>query len=96
MKTLQVAQDIIPVGTFKAHASQLIRRLRTEHRPIVITQNGKPAAVLVTPEEFDRLRDYDRFLEAVRTGLGDSEAGRVISDEDLDADLDLAFGAPPK
>ncbi len=96
MKPLQVAQDIVPVGAFKAHASEFIRRLRVEHRPIVITQNGKPAAVLVTPEEFDRLREHDRFLEAVRAGIEDSEAGRVTDDENLDGDLNLAFGAPSK
>jgi len=96
MKPLQVAQDIVPVGAFKAHASQFIRRLNAEHRPIVITQNGKPAAVLLTPEEFDRLREHDRFLDAVQAGLQDSAAGRVTDDENLDADLDLAFGAPSK
>lgn len=96
MKPLLVAQDIVPMGAFKAHASEFIRRLKSEHRPIVITQNGKPAAVLLTPEEFDRLREHDRFLDAVRAGLRDSEAGRVADDEDLDADLDRAFGASPK
>ena len=93
MKHLQISQDIVPVGLFKAHASRLIRRLRAEHRPIVITQNGKPAAVLVTPEDFDRLRDHDHFLEAVRTGLADSEAGRLTDDADLGVELDRALGA---
>lgn len=92
MKPLQIAQDIVPVGQFKAHASQLIRQLREEHRSIVITQNGKPSAVLITPEDFDRLHNHDRFLEAVNVGLEDSEAGRLTDDSDLGAELDHALG----
>lgn len=53
----------------------------------MITQNGKPAAVLLSPEEFDRLTERDRFMAAVRHGLADVEAGRVVDDEDLEDDL---------
>lgn len=94
MKPLHVSQDIVPVGAFKAQASRLLRRLRDERRPIVITQNGKPAAVLVTPEEFDRLREHSQFLDAVNAGLADSAAGRLTDDEALDAELDRALGKP--
>jgi prevent-host-death family protein len=93
MNPLRITDDIVPVGTFKAHASQLIRRLKAENRPIVITQNGRPAAVLVSPEEFDRLNARERFVSAVEEGLADSRAGRVTADEDLDGDLEAAFGA---
>lgn len=72
MKPLRITDDIVPVGAFKAHASQLIRRLKAENRPIVITQNGRPAAVLVSPEEFDRLNAREHFVSAVEEGLADS------------------------
>ncbi len=92
MKQLHVSQDIVPIGEFKAHASRLLRDLRNDKRPLVITQNGRPAAVLLTPEEFDRLSGREQFLSAVREGLADSEAGRVISDVDLTDELDRALG----
>ena len=92
MKTLQVAEDILPLGEFKTHASRVIRRLRAARRPIVITQNGKPAAVLLTPEDFDRLQERGRFMEAVREGLADSNAGRLIDDATLGRELDAALG----
>jgi PHD/YefM family antitoxin component YafN of YafNO toxin-antitoxin module len=59
----------------------------------VITQNGKPTAVLITPEEFDRLHERDRFLAAVREGLADSEAGRIVDDRVLTDELEAEFGA---
>ena len=94
MKPMQVAEDILPLGEFKTQASRVIRRLREAKRPILITQNGKPAAVLVTPEDFDRLHEQARFLEAVQQGLADSEAGRLIDDKMLGRELDATFGPP--
>ncbi len=95
MKAVQIAEDIIPLAEFKAQASQLLRQLRREQRPVIITQNGKPAAVVITPEDFDRIQERGRFLDAVREGLADSEAGRLIEDDELGAELDAEFGPLP-
>ena len=92
MKAIYMAEDIVPLADFKARTSQLLRKLREEQRPLVITQNGKPAAVLITPEDFDRIRELERFSDAVSAGLADSAAGRLIDDEELDAELDAEFG----
>ncbi len=94
MKELQISEDILPVGEFKTHASRVIRRLQETRRPFVITQNGKPAAVLLTPEEFDRLNEHARFIEAVDEGLADSAARRVVDDAELTRELDETFGTP--
>lgn len=91
-KALHVSEDILPIGDFKTHAGRVLRRLRDDGRPVVITQHGRPAGVLLSPEEYDRLREHDRFLEAVHEGLADAEAGRTISDEELGASLDELFG----
>lgn len=93
MKTLQVSKDIIPLAQFKSQASKVFRQLHDAQRPIVVTQNGQAAAVLITPEEFDRLQYHDRFMASVRKGLEDAEAGRVIEDDALGAMLDEEF--PP-
>ena len=92
MKPIQLAEDIVPLADFKARASRLFKQLREEQRPVVITQNGKPAAVLITPEEFDRFAERSRFLDAVEEGLADAEAGRLIDDEQIGLELDAEFG----
>ncbi|MFH0342911.1 MAG: type II toxin-antitoxin system Phd/YefM family antitoxin [Chromatiales bacterium] len=84
MPTLQISEDILPLGHFKIHASQILKALNSAQRPIVITQNGKPAAVLLSPAEFDRLNEQARFIVAVQEGLADEAAGRVIDDEELE------------
>ncbi len=92
MKPICITENIIPLADFKARTSQLLRKLREDQRPLVITQNGKPAAVLISPEDFDRIHERNRFSEAVSVGLADSAADRLIDDEDLNAELDTEFG----
>jgi prevent-host-death family protein len=92
MKDIQISEDIMPVGEFKTHASKVIRRLQETKRPFVITQNGKPAAVLVTPGEFDRLNEHARFVEALDEGLKDADRGRMVDDDELTRELDETFG----
>jgi prevent-host-death family protein len=93
---LQVAEDIVPIGELKAHLSERIRGLKGKRRPLIVTQNGKAAAVMLAPEDFDRLTAQARFVAAVQDGLGDLDADRVVSDEDLGRRLDARFGAPSK
>lgn len=70
------------------------RQFRKAQRwPVITTQNGKPAAVRVTLEEFGRMEEKCRFVEAVREGLADSDAGRLIDDEQLGLELDAEFSS---
>ena len=92
MKAIQVAQDILPVGEFKTHVAEVLRSVRTSARTVVITQNGKPAAVLISPETFDSLTERARFVSAVEAGLADAGAGRLLEDDALDGELDAALG----
>ena len=63
------------------------REIQSSRRPLVITQNGKAAAVLISPSDFDLLTEQARFVEAVQRGLEDVQNGRVLPDEDLDKEL---------
>ena len=88
VKDVQTTEDIVPLAEFKAKASELLRRLRSTSRPLVITQNGKPAAVVITPEDFDTLAERERFVMAVQRGLADSEAERTVDDRELDGEFE--------
>jgi antitoxin YefM len=96
MKPIQISDDILPIAEFKTHAGQVIRKLKADKRAMVITQNGRPAAVLVLPADFDRLTACARFAQAVEEGLADSRDGRVVDDASLGSDLDRAFGKAPR
>ena len=84
MKPINISQDIVSLSDFKNKASRMLHEVQSSHRPLVITQNGKAAAVLLSPSDFDLLTEQARFVDAVQRGLTDVQNGRVISDEDLD------------
>jgi prevent-host-death family protein len=83
MKSFRVSENIVPVSGFKAQAAEMLRRLAASGEPLVITQNGKAAGVLLSPEAFDELTELHRFMAAVLEGLEDGKAGRVFSHEEV-------------
>jgi prevent-host-death family protein len=83
MRALRVAEDIVPVGEFKGQAARWLRRAAETGQPIVITQNGRPAGVLVSPTEYDRLTERERFVESVAAGLADAQADRTMDSKQL-------------
>jgi prevent-host-death family protein len=87
MKPLSISKDIISLSDFKNKASKMLHEVNTSHRPLVITQNGKAAAVLMSPSDYDLLTEQVRFQNAVQSGLEDVENGRILLDEDLDNEL---------
>jgi prevent-host-death family protein len=82
---VRISEDIVPVSDFKAQAADLLRRVAEGGRPLVITQNGKAAGVLLSPAEFDRLSERARFVAAVDAGLADADAGRVRDHDEVAA-----------
>ena len=87
MKPINVSRNIISLSDFKNRASKMLNEVQSSHRPIVITQNGKAAAVLIAPADFDALMERARFIDAVEAGLADVQEGRVLADEELGIDL---------
>ncbi len=83
MKEVQISDGIVPLGEFKARAAQLLKRIRESGQPMVITQNGRPAGVLLSPREYDRIQERQRFLESIAAGLADAESGRTMSTMEL-------------
>jgi len=87
MRPINISQDIVSLSAFKNKASKMLHEVQNSHRPLVITQNGQAAAVLISPADFDLLTEQVRFVDAVQRGLKDVQQGRVLPDEDLDKEL---------
>lgn len=78
MRTLRISEDVVPVGQFKAQAKKWLARANDTGQPLVITQNGRPAAVMLSPAEYDRLTERERFVADVSKGIADADAGRLV------------------
>ena len=87
MSSINVSTDIIPIGELKKKLSQYLTNVHTTGHPLVITQNGKPAWVLISPVEYDVLVYKKSFIEAVHRGLSNIESGKVYSTTELKEEL---------
>jgi prevent-host-death family protein len=85
MRDVNVAEGIVPLGEFKAKAAQILRELGDSNEPLIITQNGRPAAVMLSPAAFEEVRERQRLLEAVAEGIADLDEGRVVDHKDVRA-----------
>jgi prevent-host-death family protein len=88
MRDVNVAESIVPLGEFKAKAAQILRDLSEHNEPIIITQNGRAAAVVLSPAAFEEFRERQRVLEAVAEGIADLDEGRVVDHQDVRAWLE--------
>ena len=81
MRDINIPHGIVPLDEFKANASKILGEIGVSGEPLLITQNGRPAAILLSPAAFQQLRERQDFLEAAAAGPADSEAGRVDHDK---------------
>lgn len=48
---------ILPFSEVKAHLSELAERVELEHERVLVTRNGRPSFVLVSPDDLDALEE---------------------------------------
>jgi len=87
MKSISISNDIIPVGQFKSGLAKYLKEIKDKRNSLIITQNGKPAGVLISPAVFDDLRQTKIFIDSISRGLSDSEKGEKFSTSQLKNEL---------
>ena len=63
MSTIQLDQDIRSLSDFRANAAAFIEHVKTNRRPLIITQHGRSSAVLIDVEDYQKMLDKIRLLE---------------------------------
>jgi prevent-host-death family protein len=77
---LNVVQDIQSLTSFRRSSARMIKRLRKSKRPLILTVNGKAAAVVQDAAAYQRLLDMAACAESregIRQGLADAKEGRI-------------------
>lgn len=88
MKQINISNDIVPVAEFKVQISKYLNNIRSTGRPMVITQNGKPAGVLLSPDDFDELVYQKSLIESINRGLSDIQKGNIFTTDEVRAELE--------
>jgi prevent-host-death family protein len=90
-RRVNLNSDIRPVSEFRAKAAELIEQIKTSGRPLVLTQRGHSAAVVLDVAEYQKMVEEIDLLRDVRTALDQGEAGQVMSNRDAKAGLRRRF-----
>lgn len=84
-----VMPETFPLSYVKAHLSELADQVESEHQRVLVTRNGRPAAVLISPEDLESLEETlailsdPAMMRKVREGEAARDLGQVISLEEL-------------
>ena len=85
---MNISRDIKPVTYLKARASDLLKQINETHRPVVITQNGEPRAVLQDPESYENMRNAIGLLKLISLGEKDLKRGKSKSQDEVFANIE--------
>lgn len=75
---MKLSRDIQTVSDLKQNASKLIKQVNQTGQPVVLTINGKPAAVIQDVHSYERMAeaaDYELTIRALNKALDHVDNG---------------------
>jgi prevent-host-death family protein len=94
---LDITQDIQSLTTFRRRSGDFLKQLKKSKRPVVLTVNGKAAAVVQDAEAYQRLLNIAARADAnegIRQGIEDFEQGRTVPAREAFEKLRRKYGIP--
>lgn len=85
---MNTSSDIKPISFLKSHAADILKQINETHRPMVITQNGEPKAVLQDPESYDNMRKAIGLLKLISQGEEDIKQGKTKTQKHVFKDIE--------
>ncbi|MBN2113404.1 MAG: type II toxin-antitoxin system Phd/YefM family antitoxin [Acidimicrobiia bacterium] len=79
----------LPLAEIKKRLSEIVDRVEEHHERVVLTRNGRPAAVIMSPDDLESLEETLDILSepgalaAIRAAEDEIAAGHFVTGEDL-------------
>jgi prevent-host-death family protein len=92
---LDITKDIQSLTTFRRRSGDLMKQLKKSKRPVVLTVNGKAAAVVQDAEAYQHLLDIAARADAeegIRQGLENAKEGKLRPAKQFFDEFDAAHG----
>lgn len=80
---MNILRDIKPVTYLKSRTADLLKEINDNHRPVIITQNGEPKAVLQDPKSYEDMRNAIGILKLISQGEEEIRAGKSKPQEEV-------------
>ena len=80
-------EDIRSLSDFRSNVSSFISHVRESKRPMILTQHGRSAAVLIDVGAYEALVERAELLEDIRHAEAEIKEGKGIPHSEVKADL---------
>ena len=80
--------SIVPISDLREDAANILSKMKNSHEPVVITQRGRAAAVMVSIEEYERSTHEREILRLLAQGDREVAAGKGYELEDVFKEAD--------
>ena len=87
---MSMKKDIRPITYLKSRAADLLNQVNDTQRPVVITQNGEPRAVLQDTQSYEDMRNAIGLLKLISQGEEDIRKGKIRSQDDVFSRIEKA------
>ena len=91
---IDIIEDIVPVTKVRENLSAIIERARETKRPVIVTQNGSAAVVVLDAAQYQKDMDEREVLHAILDGRRAIREGGVYTLEEVDAQIDALLSEP--
>jgi prevent-host-death family protein len=88
---MNIVNDIKPVTYLKSNAADLLKQINETQRPVIITQNGEPRAVLQDPASYENMRNAIGVLKLISQGEANVRDGRTKPQEKMFNEIEDAL-----
>ncbi len=88
---MSIQDDIRPVTYLKSRTADLLKQVNETHRPVIITQNGEPRAVIQDPGSYESMRNALGLLKLISQGEEDIRKGRVRAQQEVFSRIERAI-----
>ncbi len=89
---MMVMSDVVlPLAEIKKRLSEIVDGVAERHDRVVLTRNGRPAAVIISPDELESLEETleilsdPKAMRAIRKAEADIDAGKAFTADELRA-----------
>jgi len=80
--------EIVPITDLRQDSSAVLKRVRASREPVIITQRGRAAAVMLSVEEYERTENERQILLMLARGEKEIAQGSGHTLDDVLAEAD--------
>lgn len=88
---MKIKEDIKPISYLKSRSADLISQINETHRPVIITQNGEPRAVIQDAESYEKTVNSLNLMRILAHGEKAIQNRDTVDQEDLFRKIDDAL-----